>query len=92
MIDIGVNFTNKRFDIDRPAVLARAKNAGLEALIITGTNIDESQKALALCREYSGYLYCTAGVHPHDADHVSHDYLEKIYELAQNFEIGRAHV
>ena len=75
MIDIGVNLTNKRFDKDRVELIARAKSAGVEQLLITGTSVDESRKALALCQQYEqtfpNTLYATAGVHPHDADSVT---------------------
>ena len=86
IIDIGVNLTNKRFDKDRDEVIKRAKSASVSGLLITGTNIEESQKALALCDHYQEilpyYLHCTAGVHPHDADNVTSDYLEQLDELA----------
>jgi len=86
LIDIGVNLTNKRFDKDRDEVIQRAQTANLSSLLITGTNVEESQKALTLCQHYQAsfpdYLYCTAGVHPHDADHVSTDYLDQLQELA----------
>ncbi|WP_211355790.1 TatD family hydrolase [Colwellia echini] len=88
MIDIGVNLTNKRFDKDRIEVIQRAKKANLTGLLITGTSVEESQNALALCQQYQqnfpDYLYCTAGVHPHDADNVSDDYIEKLQALAKN--------
>ncbi|MGL1958955.1 MAG: TatD family hydrolase [Colwellia sp.] len=91
MIDIGVNLTNKRFDKDRTDVITRAKNIGINNLFITGTTIEESQKALSLCQQYQqqfpDYLYCTAGVHPHDADNVTNDYLDKITQLAQQNQV-----
>ena len=87
MIDIGVNFTNKRFDKDRSAVIQRAKNNGISAFLVTGTNIAESQSALALSQQFPDYLSCTAGVHPHDADHVSANYLEVITELASHQQV-----
>ena len=86
LIDIGVNLTNKRFDKDREEVIHRAKMANLSGLLITGTSVEESQHALALCQQYQtsfpNFLYSTAGVHPHDADHVTADYLDKIKQLA----------
>lgn len=83
MIDIGVNLTNSRFDKDREQVIARAKASGVNALLITGTNIEESQQALAFCQNGDNFLYSTAGVHPHDADHVSTHYLDDIATLLQ---------
>lgn len=91
MIDVGVNLTNKRFDKDRTELITRAKNIGVQQLLITGTSVNESQKALALCRDYQhqfpNTLYATAGVHPHDADNVTSDYLTQLVELAKQPQI-----
>ncbi|KGJ97493.1 TatD family hydrolase [Colwellia psychrerythraea] len=91
LIDIGVNLTNKRFDKDREDVIIRAKSAALSGLLITGTNVEESQKALRLCQQYQtdfpNFLYSTAGVHPHDADHVSIDYIEQLKQLARQSQV-----
>ncbi|MBL4899653.1 MAG: TatD family hydrolase [Colwellia sp.] len=87
MIDIGVNLTNKRFDKDRDELILRAKSQGVEKLLITGTSVYESQQALALCQYYQqtfpNTLFSTAGVHPHDADGVSDDYLAQLIQLAK---------
>jgi TatD DNase family protein len=87
VIDIGVNFTNKRFDKDRSDIIQRAKKNKVSGFLVTGTNIEESKKALDLCQQFPNYLNCTAGVHPHDADHVSANYLEKITELARHHQV-----
>jgi len=84
MIDIGVNLTNARFDKDRDALILRAKTAGISAMLVTGTNISESQNAAELSAQYPNYLYSTAGVHPHDADNVSDNYLQDIRSLTKH--------
>jgi TatD DNase family protein len=66
-IDIGVNLTNSRFAADREAVISRAQAAGVAAMIVTGTTLDASLEAEELTKAHDGYLYSTAGVHPHDA-------------------------
>ena len=66
MIDIGANLTNKRFENDIDQVLSNALQAGVENIIITGTDILNSNQALQLCERYP-LLYSTAGVHPHAA-------------------------
>jgi len=87
VIDIGVNLTNKRFDKDRDELILRAKNQGVEKLLITGTSVYESQQALVLCQYYQqkfpNTLFSTAGVHPHDADGVSDDYLAQLIQLTK---------
>lgn len=82
MIDIGVNLSNTRFDKDREDVIFRAHQAGVNALLITGTSVDESIKAAKLCEDHTGYLFSTAGVHPHDADNVADNYLSSLESLA----------
>jgi len=91
LIDVGVNLTNKRFDKDRVEVLARAKNLGVQQLLITGTCVAESQRALTLCHDYQqqfpNMLSATAGIHPHDADGVDDDYIEQLTELASHTQV-----
>ncbi len=70
LIDIGVNLTHDSFAQNYEAVLARAYEAGVCQLLLTGTSLDGSEKALELCRradESGQRLFSTAGVHPHDA-------------------------
>jgi TatD DNase family protein len=68
LIDVGVNLTNRRFDADRDDVVSRAEAAGVQAMVVTGTSVAESRLAEALTRRWPGYLFATAGCHPHDAD------------------------
>jgi TatD DNase family protein len=67
LIDIGANLTHESFDRDRDAVLARAREAGVERLVVTGASREHSPKALELARAHPGVLFATAGVHPHHA-------------------------
>ena len=67
LTDIGANLTHDSFDEDRDAVLERAWTAGVRRLIVTGTSVEESEKAAALAATRPGQLWSTAGVHPHHA-------------------------
>jgi TatD DNase family protein len=67
LIDIGANLTHDSFDRDRDAVLQRAREAGVAQLVITGASREHSPKALELARAHPGFLFATAGVHPHHA-------------------------
>jgi TatD DNase family protein len=67
LIDIGANLAHDSFDADRDAVLARARAAGVAAMIVTGSTLDDSDEAIALARRHPGTLRATAGVHPHHA-------------------------
>lgn len=74
LIDIGVNLTHDSFAQNYEAVLTRAFEAGVCQLLLTGTSLEGSEKALQLSRqaddqsnERRNRLFSTAGVHPHDA-------------------------
>ena len=87
MIDIGVNLTNKRFDKDLETVIANAKEVGVQQLIITGTNLLESEHALKLAKTYPDFLYSTAGVHPHDAKTFNNETYNQLKALASQPEV-----
>ncbi|RJG50451.1 TatD family hydrolase [Motilimonas pumila] len=91
MFDIGVNLTSSRFDKDRDVVITDAKQAGLTGMLVTGTNLEESQQAAQLAAQHPAFLYATAGVHPHDAKTVTTETwpaLAKLYDLPQVKAIG----
>ncbi|MGE8066754.1 TatD family hydrolase [Pseudomonas sp. NPDC089569] len=70
LIDIGVNLTNPAFADKHQAVLDRAYAAGVSQLVLTGTSVQDSERALELCRQLDDSaqrLFSTAGIHPHSA-------------------------
>jgi TatD DNase family protein len=67
LVDIGANLTNKAFRSDLDAVLARAAERGVRQIVVTGTSEAASQDAFELARRHPGFLFSTAGVHPHHA-------------------------
>jgi TatD DNase family protein len=83
MIDIGANLAHDSFDADRGAVLARAQAAGLEAIVVTGSNGQSNEQALRLARAHPGFLYATAGLHPHHAADWDETLAARIAELAR---------
>jgi TatD DNase family protein len=80
IIDIGVNLTHASFREDRDQVVVRAREAGVTQMIITGTSLPGSRRALEMARHYS--LWATCGVHPHDALHMTAGDLATLRVLA----------
>ena len=68
-IDSHTHLADAAFDDDRDAVIARARDAGAEALVCIGESIEAAHRARAIAARYPGFVYWTAGVHPHDAAH-----------------------
>ena len=73
LIDIGANLTHDSFDHDRDAVLQRARETGVAKMVVTGASREHSPKALALAQAHPGFLYATAGVHPHHASEYTEE-------------------
>jgi TatD DNase family protein len=84
LIDIGVNLTNPSFADKHQAVLERAHAAGVCQLVLTGTSVEGSEQALALCRQLDDSaqrLFATAGIHPHSASDWNADSAQRLRSL-----------
>ncbi len=76
LTDIGANLCHDSFDDDREAVLARAADAGVDRIVVTGSCAESSAGAAALAGHRAGvHLYATAGLHPHHAGDLDEDML-----------------
>ena len=82
IIDIGANLGHDSFDADRDAVLQRARDAGVVRMVVTGASDQGNLDAAALAEAHPGFLYATAGVHPHHASDYDADSEQQIRELA----------
>ena len=81
LIDIGANLTAGSFNKDVDEVIQRAINCGVEVMIVTGSNLEDSQAAIELTQQYPNNLYSTAGIHPHHADNFNSHTIELLREL-----------
>ena len=66
-IDSHAHVADPAFDADRDAVLVRARTAGALAIIAIGESLDAASRARGIAGTNPGFVYFTAGVHPHDA-------------------------
>lgn len=87
LIDIGINLAHDSYAPDRDAVLSRAHAAGVVQLIVTGSSLESTARALELARAHPGLLFATAGIHPHHAAEVSADAWEALAALAAAREV-----
>ncbi len=84
IVDIGANLAHDSFDDDRDAVLERALEAGVTRIVVTGSSDESNRQAAALAKAHPGFLYSTAGVHPHHASDYDDDSSALIRELAES--------
>lgn len=70
VVDVGANLTNKKYIRDLDSVIQRAKDSGVQKIMVPGTSVKSSKEALRLTRIYPGIIYSTAGIHPHDSKSI----------------------
>ncbi|MBI4286214.1 MAG: TatD family hydrolase [Chloroflexi bacterium] len=83
LIDTHAHLDMPEFDRDRDEVVARAKAAGVGTIIIVGSDLASSQKAIALTERYSG-TYATVGFHPHEVTNVTKAAVANLASLGRN--------
>lgn len=68
-IDSHCHIDGEQFDADREEIVARAREAGVVAMLNIGTgdpNTDDFRRAVSVAEKYEN-VYASVGVHPHDA-------------------------
>jgi TatD DNase family protein len=84
--DSHCHLTDTAFRDDREAVLHRAREAGVTRLVAIASHVADARDALALARSTPG-LWCTAGVHPHEAGSAAPEAMEAVRDLAGETEV-----
>jgi len=82
VIDVGANLTHAAFRGDLDEVVARARDAGVAPVVVTGTTVDESRAAQEVADKHG--FYATAGVHPHHARECDAQTIRALRALAKH--------
>lgn len=83
LIDSHAHLDFRQFDGDREAVIARARQAGLVAIVNAGTDLESSRASVALADRYD-FIYATVGIHPHGAKTATRAALAELRALASH--------
>ena len=80
-IDSHAHIQLSQFNSDRDAVLKRAHEAALSAILVIGFDVKTSRGAVELAEKHEN-IYATVGMHPHDAKDFTPDTLHTLRGLA----------
>jgi TatD DNase family protein len=85
MIDSHCHIDGTEFDADRADVLARARAAGVNKLVVVGTgpSIEQIERAVRMA-ETEPDVWAVVGVHPHDAAKIEDAWWPRLEELARH--------
>ena len=81
LIDTHAHLDDARYEADRDAMIARARQAGVETMITIGCDLATSRAAVALADRYP-FVYASIGVHPHEVKHIEDDWYDAFRQLA----------
>ncbi len=85
-IDTHAHLVAPDFNDDRDEVIQRARGAGVESIIVPGTDVETSRLAIELAEKYD-FIYACVGVHPHEASKATDSTLEEIEQLSQHHKV-----
>jgi len=91
-VDSHAHLEGNKFDADREAMLARAKEAGVESILLIGSGTgpgtyDCAIKLVEQKHENAPELFATLGVHPHEASLAGESDYAEMEKLARNAKI-----
>lgn len=84
-VDSHAHLEMEQFDADRPAMLERARTAGVETVVAigSGTGPGSLDCGIKLAEEHD-WIYATIGIHPHEAKLATDSDFEELARLAKN--------
>ncbi len=85
MIDTHCHVHDRKFDADRDAVVQRARDAGVAAMLTVGEDLADSRRAIESARRYG--LRAAVGIHPHEAKNAPADLAAALRPLLREPEV-----
>jgi len=88
LIDSHAHIQGKEYAGEAEAVIARARTAGVEAIVAVGGagDMSSNSEAVRLANAFPS-VYATVGMHPHDAKDVGDDEMDVLKKLAADSKV-----
>ena len=86
LIDTHTHLDDARYESDREAMIARAREAGVDRMITIGCDLATSRSAVALANQYP-FVYASVGVHPHEVKHITDGWYDELRQLAREHKV-----
>lgn len=81
IFDSHAHYDDKRFDGDRDAVLSALPTSGVRYVMNAASDLASAETGVALADRYD-FMYCSVGVHPHEAKEAPADLEARLRRLA----------
>ncbi|MCY4158068.1 MAG: TatD family hydrolase [Bacteroidetes bacterium] len=83
LIDTHAHIYDRRFEQDLNAVLLRAREAGVEQIVLPAVDVPSVYHAIKLSEKYPG-IYAMAAIHPTHVPEATEESFQKIIELCDH--------
>ncbi|PIQ75965.1 hypothetical protein COU78_03310 [Candidatus Peregrinibacteria bacterium CG10_big_fil_rev_8_21_14_0_10_49_24] len=83
MIDSHCHLGDTQFEKDLPAVLRRAREAGVGRCIAIADSLEEGERCLEISARYDE-VFCTIGVHPHVSSRWSKESMSRLTDMIRS--------
>lgn len=80
MIDSHCHLADKQFATDLADVLKRAKEAGVEKMVTIADSLEEAEQCIHIAEKHP-HIFCTVGVHPHNAKEWKRGDADRLKEM-----------
>ena len=84
--DTHAHLNDSRFDLDRDELIRSLSDYKVTRVLNASCDVPTSYETIELCDKYD-FIYGAVGVHPHEAQEVFVDYLDKLRELSRHKKI-----
>lgn len=82
LFDTHAHLNVDAFDGTVDETVQRAKDAGVEGIMVIGIDVETSRRACDLAAEHPGYLFAVVGIQPNSAKEAGEDHFSMIEEMA----------
>ncbi len=83
LFDSHSHIDDQCYDKDIQDVIVRAENEDVKGIMVVGTNINTSLKAVKIAKTYKNII-TSVGIHPHDAKDCSKESINTLIRLVKN--------
>ncbi len=85
-VETHAHLDHSKFLEDLPAVIQRAKEAGVTRIVSIGTGIESSRRVLELAENFSS-VFAAIGIHPTDAMEANGSFIDDLSKLARHSKV-----
>jgi TatD DNase family protein len=83
IFDTHAHYDDEKFDEDRDSLLKELHQNGISYILNASASLESLDTSLELSQKYD-FIYAALGIHPHAADKMNEDILDKIRVLSKN--------